>query len=340
MEVELWCDGEQGLHTRASALVEHVSPAVVIPVEEESELEPEPQPFLILEPSITEGPHEKDLLIESLRQENKALSTALQSLKSEAQKVMKRRRQEESRSWKKCKQKEKEQGIRAEKLEQDLHEAKAHLNSLQLSSQAAEQRSLTAQGWVMVFVLTIVAVCRAFVYRGRWSAVAGVHACLGFILMLVVIQPVVALFRLRPGAPTGYSFGRVHWAVAMSACIMAVVMVHPRGRWRLLGINERTLGLPDPRGGCRHRMRVDERNLYLPDPGAGYRHRLGMDVRTLDLRDPRGRCRHRSGQDEKNFGLPDPGVRSRLLGEDERNLGLPDPGVGCRHRSCCLSQET
>jgi len=55
MEVQLWCDGEQGPHMRAFALVEHVSrTAVVISGEEESELEPEPesQPLLIPEPSI------------------------------------------------------------------------------------------------------------------------------------------------------------------------------------------------------------------------------------------------------------------------------------------------
>ena len=86
MEVELWCDGEQGPHMRASALVEHVSPVVVISGEEESELEPEPerQPLLIPEPSITEGLNKKYLLKESLRQENRALRTELQSFKSEA----------------------------------------------------------------------------------------------------------------------------------------------------------------------------------------------------------------------------------------------------------------
>ena len=89
MEVQLWCDGEQGPHMRASALVEHVCPAVVIPGEEEPELEaePEPQP-LIPEPSISEGPDEK-YLIESLLQENRALYTELQSFKSKSQKVMK-----------------------------------------------------------------------------------------------------------------------------------------------------------------------------------------------------------------------------------------------------------
>ena len=62
---------------------------MVFPGEEEPELEPEsqPQPLLIPELSITEGPNEKDLLIESLRQENRALCTELQSFKSEAQKV-------------------------------------------------------------------------------------------------------------------------------------------------------------------------------------------------------------------------------------------------------------
>ena len=68
----------------------------------------------------------------------------------------------------------------------ELHEAKTHPNSLQLSSQEAEQMSVTAQSQVMVFTLTIVAVCLAFVYRGWWSVVAGIHACLGVILMLVV----------------------------------------------------------------------------------------------------------------------------------------------------------
>ena len=61
MEVQLWCYGEQWPHMRASALVEHVSPEVVIPGEEpEPEPEPEPQLLLIPEPSISEGPDEKD----------------------------------------------------------------------------------------------------------------------------------------------------------------------------------------------------------------------------------------------------------------------------------------
>ena len=78
-------------------LDERVSPIVVTAGKEEQELEPqpEPQPLLILEPSITEGPDEKDLLIESLRQ-IMALRTELQSFKREAQKVVIRRRQEES----------------------------------------------------------------------------------------------------------------------------------------------------------------------------------------------------------------------------------------------------
>ena len=129
----------------------------------------------------------------------------------------------------KCKQKEKEQGIQAEKLEQELHEAKTHLNSLQLSSQAAKQTSVTAQGQVMVFALTIVAVCLAFGDHRWWSAVAGVHACLGVILMLVVGQPVVDLFRPRPGMPRRCSFGWVCWAVAMSAWILAVATIFHGG---------------------------------------------------------------------------------------------------------------
>ena len=85
-EVQLWCDGEQGTDMRASALAEHVSPVVVIPDEEEPELEsePEPQPLLIPEPSITEEPDEKDLPREILRQQIRALRTELQSFTSEA----------------------------------------------------------------------------------------------------------------------------------------------------------------------------------------------------------------------------------------------------------------
>ena len=61
----------------------------MIPGKEEPELEPEPepQPLLIPEPSISEGPDEK-YFIESLRQENRALHTELQSFKSETKKVM------------------------------------------------------------------------------------------------------------------------------------------------------------------------------------------------------------------------------------------------------------
>ena len=136
--------------------------------------------------------------------------------------------------------------------------------------------SITAQGQVMVLALTIVAVCLAFVYRGWWSVVAGVHACLGVILMLGVGQPAVALFRSWPGEPRGCSFGWVRWDVGMSAWILAVATV-------FLG------------GGCRHQSRVDERNLFLPDPRGGYRHQFGVHEKTLGLPDPGGGCRHRSG---------------------------------------------
>uniref|UniRef100_A0A8C4QAY6 AP180 N-terminal homology (ANTH) domain-containing protein n=1 Tax=Eptatretus burgeri TaxID=7764 RepID=A0A8C4QAY6_EPTBU len=84
-EVQLWCDGKQRPDTRVSALAEDESPVVLILGEEEPEVEPEPepQPLLIPEPRITEGPNEKDLLIESLFQEIRALSTELQSFKTE-----------------------------------------------------------------------------------------------------------------------------------------------------------------------------------------------------------------------------------------------------------------
>uniref|UniRef100_UPI00358F83A1 ferric-chelate reductase 1 n=1 Tax=Myxine glutinosa TaxID=7769 RepID=UPI00358F83A1 len=93
---------------------------------------------------------------------------------------------------------------------------------------------------VMAFALTIVAVCLAFVYRGRWSTVAGAHAYLGItVVILVVIQPIMALFRPHPGTPKRYIFNWVHWAVGMSAWILAVATV-------FLGVDVRTLDLPDP----------------------------------------------------------------------------------------------
>ena len=105
----------------------------------------------------------------------------------------------------------------------------------------------------MAFTISIVTACLAFVCCGWWRAVAGVHACLGVvILMLVVRQPVMDLFRPQPGAPSGCSLGWVRWAVAMSAWIMAVATVLPRGGCRLLVVDERTLGLPAPGGACRH----------------------------------------------------------------------------------------
>ena len=54
----------------------------------------------------------------------------------------------------------------------------------------------------MAFALTIVAVCLAFVNRGWWSTVAGVHAYPRIIaVMMVVVQPIIDLFRSRPDAP-------------------------------------------------------------------------------------------------------------------------------------------
>ena len=76
--------------------------------------------------------------------------------------------------------------------------------------------------------------------------------------------------------------------MAVSVCILAVATVLPGGiderhrlrgdvrtpglpdleeGFRLLGMNGRTLGLPNPGRGCRHQTRVDERTLGLPDPG-------------------------------------------------------------------------
>ena len=50
--------------------------------------------------------------------------------------------------------------------------------------------------------------------------------------MLVVGQPVMALFCPWPGTPRRCSFGWVHWTVAMSAWIMAVAAVLPGEGYR------------------------------------------------------------------------------------------------------------
>ena len=79
-----------------------------------------------------------------------------------------------------------------------------------------------------------------------------IHACPGIIvIILVVIQPIMALLHPKPGAPKRYNFNWVHLAVGMSAWIIAVATVFPGGGCRLMGASERNLGLPDP-GGCRY----------------------------------------------------------------------------------------
>ena len=91
--------------------------------------------------------------------------------------------------------------------------------------------------------------------------------------MLVVVQPIMALLCPQPGAPKRYSFDWVCWAVGMSAWILAVATVFLGGGCRhRSGVDERTLGRPDPGGGCRL-LGMDERYLGLPDPGRGCKHR-------------------------------------------------------------------
>ena len=68
--------------------------------------------------------------------------------------------------------------------------------------------------------------------------------------MLVEGQPVMALFRPRPGASRRCSMGWVRWAVAMSAWITDVAMVLPGGGYRhRSGQDVRIPGLLDSGGG-------------------------------------------------------------------------------------------
>lgn len=62
-----------------------------------------------------------------------------------------------------------------------------------------------------------------FLYRGGWSHFAGVHPYFGcMILILVILQPIMAIFRPNPCAARRYLFNWLHWATGTFARIIAV----------------------------------------------------------------------------------------------------------------------
>ena len=109
----------------------------------------------------------------------------------------------------------------------------------------------------MVFALTIVAVCLL------WMVECGCcRPCMpGSYPHASCRSASYGLVRPWPDVPRRYSFGWVHWAVAMSACILAIATVLPVGEYR-------------------HRLRGDVRTPGVPHLGGGYRI-LGINERTL-----------------------------------------------------------
>uniref|UniRef100_UPI00398F7A52 ferric-chelate reductase 1 n=1 Tax=Pristiophorus japonicus TaxID=55135 RepID=UPI00398F7A52 len=83
--------------------------------------------------------------------------------------------------------------------------------------------------WILM-VTTVLLTCLAFflpfLYRGGWSHYAGAHPYFGcMILTLVILQPIMAIFRPDPQAPRRYIFNWVHWATGTSARIIAVASI-------------------------------------------------------------------------------------------------------------------
>ncbi|XP_069795148.1 ferric-chelate reductase 1-like [Narcine bancroftii] len=79
-----------------------------------------------------------------------------------------------------------------------------------------------------------------FLYRGGWSHCAGAHPYFGcLILTLVILQPIMSIFRPNPCAPRRYLFNWLHWATGTFARIIAVASI-------FLGMDLPALDLRNP----------------------------------------------------------------------------------------------
>ncbi|XP_051869025.1 putative ferric-chelate reductase 1 isoform X1 [Pristis pectinata] len=79
----------------------------------------------------------------------------------------------------------------------------------------------------ILMMTTVLFTCLGFIlpflYRGGWSHYAGAHPYFGcMILTLVILQPLVAIFRPNPSALRRYLFNWFHWATGTFARIIAV----------------------------------------------------------------------------------------------------------------------
>ncbi|XP_067846092.1 putative ferric-chelate reductase 1 [Heptranchias perlo] len=97
--------------------------------------------------------------------------------------------------------------------------------------------------WILM-VTTVLLTCLAFflpfLYRGGWSHYAGAHPYFGcMILTLVILQPIMAIFRPDPQTPRRYIFNWAHWATGTFARIIAVASI-------FLGMDLPALDLRNP----------------------------------------------------------------------------------------------
>ncbi|XP_038649864.1 putative ferric-chelate reductase 1 isoform X4 [Scyliorhinus canicula] len=83
--------------------------------------------------------------------------------------------------------------------------------------------------WILM-VTTVLLTCLAFIlpflYRGAWSHSAGAHPYFGcLILTLVILQPIMAIFRPNPQTPRRSIFNWVHWATGSFARTLAIASI-------------------------------------------------------------------------------------------------------------------
>ncbi|XP_039208202.1 ferric-chelate reductase 1-like isoform X1 [Crotalus tigris] len=92
---------------------------------------------------------------------------------------------------------------------------------------------------IITILLTSVSFVLPFIYRGGWNKQAGFHPYFGCTVMaLALFQPLMAAFRPPSHSPRRQYFTWLHWSVATTARILAVVTM-------FLGMNLPALNLPD-----------------------------------------------------------------------------------------------
>ncbi|XP_042190926.1 putative ferric-chelate reductase 1 [Callorhinchus milii] len=89
-------------------------------------------------------------------------------------------------------------------------------------------------------LLTCIGCILPFLYRGGWSHHAGAHPYFGCaVLTLIIIQPILAIFRPHPQAPRRYIFDWTHWGMGTAARAIALAAM-------FLGMDLPALDLHNP----------------------------------------------------------------------------------------------